>query len=66
MKAQEKPKAFAGIPNHTPADFNKIFEHLLREQYGPQAEAIKMFKRITQQFMIDTEVAQVQPKGGNK
>lgn len=58
----KNPNPFAGFPHHTPGEINDILEYILREQYGPQAEAMIMITRITQQFMADQEVAAVQPK----
>jgi hypothetical protein len=50
-----------GSPHMTQAEVNKFLENMMREKFGPQAELMIQITRLTQQFIADQEVAQIQP-----
>jgi len=65
MKSKN-PNHYFGSPHMTQAEVTEFLENMMREELGPQAELMILITRITQQFMADQEVAQIQPNGSKK
>lgn len=61
MKSTKNPNHYFGSPNMTQAEVNKFLENMMREKFGPQAELMIQITRLTQQFLADQEVTQIQP-----
>ena len=60
MKSKN-PNHHFGSPQMNQAEVNKFLENMMREKFGPQAELMIQITRLTQQFIADQEVAQIQP-----
>ena len=65
MKAPN-PNHYFGSPHMSRDEIRVFMEAKMREKFGPQAELMIEIARITQQFMADQEVAEVQPKRSEK
>lgn len=62
----KNPNHYFGSPHMNQAEVNEFLEETMREEFGTQAELLIQITRVTRQFMIDQEVAQVQPNGSKK
>ena len=65
MKAPN-PNNYFGSPDMSQDEIRVFMEEKMREEFGPQAELMIQIARITQQFMADQEVAQVQSNRSQK
>ena len=57
----KNPARYFGSPHMTQVEVNEFLENMMREELGPQAELLIQITRLTQKFIADQEVTQIQP-----
>ena len=57
----KNPNHYFGSPHMTQVEVNEFLENMMREDLGPQAELLIQITRLTQKFIANKEVTQIQP-----